>query len=105
MHDRMIAIFNARGVSPNIGVEVDSTESTMAIVAAGVAIGLVAAHQHWQCPGNVVLREPDDFQMTLPLTLVWRADNHSPSLRLLEQALVDISSESASSAEIFALKS
>ncbi|RYD81188.1 MAG: LysR family transcriptional regulator [Verrucomicrobiaceae bacterium] len=90
MYDRMIAIFNARGVSPHIGVEVESTESTMAIVGAGVAIGLVATHQDWQCPANVVLREPADFQMTLPLTMVWRADNRSPSLELLNQAALQL---------------
>lgn len=104
MSDRMIAIFNARGVSPRIGVEIDSTESTMAIVASGVAIGLVAAHQDWQCPENVVLREPEDFQMTLPLMMVCRVDNPSPSLELLNQALSQVTGDAGGGAAIYALR-
>lgn len=104
MFDQMIAQFSTRGVCPQINVEVDSTESTMSIVASGVAIGIVAAHQAWQCPASVVLREAEDFELTLPLTMVWRSDNHSPSLRKFAEALRDLQSGVIGGAAIHNLK-
>jgi DNA-binding transcriptional LysR family regulator len=80
LFDRMIAASRARGLSPRIGAEVFSSDTTFNLIAIGMGIGFVPASQAGRQPENVALVEVADFDLELPLDLVWLRDRMTPSL-------------------------
>jgi DNA-binding transcriptional LysR family regulator len=80
LFDRMIAASRAGGLSPRIGTEVFSSDTTFNLVAIGMGIGFVPASQAGRQPENVALVRVLDFDLELPLELVWLKDRMSPSL-------------------------
>jgi DNA-binding transcriptional LysR family regulator len=78
--DLIMSKFQASGVTPKIAMEIGSTESLLSLVSAGLGIGLVNRSQHERKPDNVVLRSVADFQLPLPLKLMWSRGNRAPVL-------------------------
>lgn len=83
LFDRMIAAGRAGGLSPRIGTEVFSSDTTFNLVAIGMGVGFVPASQAGRQPETVALVPVHDFDMALPVELVWLKDRMSPSLEHL----------------------
>ncbi len=49
-----------------------STDMACWLVAAGFGIALVTAAQHGRIPDEVVLRPVADFDVLMPISIVWR---------------------------------
>jgi DNA-binding transcriptional LysR family regulator len=87
LHDRLLATMYNRGISPRIEVEVHSTESTISIVAMGVALGFISQSLAYLAPPSVVVRDIEDCAIELPLCMAWRSNNGSPILEHFASAL------------------
>lgn len=70
VYDRMIAACRAGGLTPRIVMEVNSTQTMINMIAAGLGIGFV--RQVYETPPSVVLRAVADFSVPLHLALVWK---------------------------------
>jgi DNA-binding transcriptional LysR family regulator len=78
LFDRMIAAFDARGVSPNIAVEVTAVDIAYELAMSGIGIGVITAARADRVPPGVVLRELRDFDLPLPLCMIWRRGDGNP---------------------------
>lgn len=81
LFDWMISEFRAANVSPIIGLEVLSADTTVNLAASGLGMGFIGDHQY--APPSVVLRKLPDFNVKLQLNFVWRRSDKSKSLRSL----------------------
>lgn len=78
LFDRMIAAFDARGVSPNIAVEVAAVDIAYELAAAGIGLGIITAARADRTPADIVLRELVDLDLPLPISMLWPKDSASP---------------------------
>jgi DNA-binding transcriptional LysR family regulator len=78
LFDRMIAAFDARGVSPNIVVEVSAVDIAYELVAARIGLGIITAARADRTPPGVVLRELPDLDLPLPISMLWPKGSGSP---------------------------
>jgi DNA-binding transcriptional LysR family regulator len=82
LHDLMIHHFHQRGFSPRITQEGTTHYTVLGLVAAGLGCTIIpacAAEQRLP-PGVRLLRVPD-FDIRMPIHLVWRRDNHTPVIQ------------------------
>jgi DNA-binding transcriptional LysR family regulator len=77
-HERMMAAFRKRGITPNIVAENPSADILNCLVSAGIGIGFLITSQKDRAPDSVALRPIADFSLPLPLVLAWLRDNQSP---------------------------
>jgi DNA-binding transcriptional LysR family regulator len=100
LFDRMIAAFDAQGVSPNIAVEVSAVDIGYELTAAGIGLGIVTAARTDRTPPGVVLRDLSNLDMPLPLSMLWRKKSNSPLLRkfidLVERRLAETEGDASS---------
>ena len=78
LFDRLIAAFDAQGVSPNIAVEVMAVDIAYELTAAGIGLGIITAAEPSRLPPGVVLRELTDLDLPLPLSMLWPKERTSP---------------------------
>jgi DNA-binding transcriptional LysR family regulator len=76
-HDRLIAEFRDRGITPNIVAENPSADILNCLVAAGIGSGFLITSQQDRAPPGVTLRPIADFSLPLRLVLAWRKDGAS----------------------------
>jgi len=95
LSDEMIAAFRAVGMSPNIVLEVPTTEATFSFASAGLGMGFVIETAH--VPSNVVIRPVDDFNVVFSLNLAWARENQQPALMHFVDLMRGQSEESESS--------
>jgi DNA-binding transcriptional LysR family regulator len=84
LHDRMIALCHAGGLSPRIVQEAFDEMMMVNLVAVGMGLSFVVdtAKESW--PENmVVFRRVEDFSLPLPLCFVWPAQTPAPALARL----------------------
>jgi len=77
LFDRMIAAFDARGLSPNIAVEVTAVDIAYELAAARIGLGVVTAARADRTPPGIVLRDLVDLDLPLPLSMIWSANTSS----------------------------
>lgn len=77
LFDRMIAAFDAQGVSPNIAVEVMAVDIAYELAAARIGLGVVTAARPDRTPPGIVLRDIVDLDLPLPLSMLWLSANGS----------------------------
>lgn len=87
LFDRMIAAGRAGGLSPRISTEVFSSDTTFNLVAIGMGVGFVPASQAGRQPETVALVPVRDFDLELPVELVWLKERMSPSLEQLIETI------------------
>jgi DNA-binding transcriptional LysR family regulator len=73
LHDRMLEACQSQGFSPNLGVEVVTSDTTFNLLSMGVGAAFVTASCKGRVPENVVLKVVEDLSVPLELSLVWRA--------------------------------
>lgn len=77
LFDRMIAAFDAQGISPNIAVEVTAVDIAYELASARIGLGVVTAARADRTPPGIVLRDLVDLDLPLPLSMLWPANNIS----------------------------
>lgn len=78
LFNRMIALCEERGGTPHIVAEVTAVEVSYSLVAAGMGVAVVvSASQPGREPLGVVIRQIEDFDLPMPLSMIWRRDNPS----------------------------
>ncbi len=77
LFDRMISAFDAKGVSPNIAVEVTAVDIAYELVSAGIGLGIVTAARPDKTPDDIVLRDFTDLDLPLPLYMLWPSGSAS----------------------------
>lgn len=81
--DRVFHACHRAGLVPRIVQEANSIPTMLGLVAAGMGVSFVhESAEHWK-PDNVVLVKVSDFQLTVNVYVIWRADDWNPSLPLL----------------------
>jgi len=85
LHERMAAAWAAAGLTPNIRMEVLTSETTLSLAASRMACGFTTHTAH--LPPNVVLIPVVDFKVDLVLSLVWHPGNDSPPFQRLVELL------------------
>lgn len=78
--DRLMEAFRRARVMPRIVMEVNTSETMLSVVAAGMGIGFIDSTQRGHEPDNVVLKKVSDFSLPLVLQLAWNPANRSPLL-------------------------
>jgi DNA-binding transcriptional LysR family regulator len=73
LYERMLAACERRGYAPRIIMETPTSDVTMKVVAAGMAIGFVPASLIGHAPPQVAFVRPEDLDLELQLSLVWKA--------------------------------
>ncbi|MDB5432685.1 MAG: LysR family transcriptional regulator [Caulobacter sp.] len=80
LFNRMLAICQERDFTPDIVVEVASVDVAYSLVAAGMGVGVVITTHPGREPSDVALRKIEDFDVPMPLSMIWRRYNPSPVL-------------------------
>jgi DNA-binding transcriptional LysR family regulator len=73
LYERMLETCERQGYSPRIIMETPTSDVTIKVVAAGMAIGFVPASLEGHAPSQVAFLRPDDFDFDVQLSLVWNA--------------------------------
>lgn len=71
LFDRMMAMFDAGGVSPHIAVEVSAVDIAYGLVASDMGLAIVTAANPENAPAGLVLRDIVDFDIPLTLAMIW----------------------------------
>jgi len=87
VHDRMLAAFAQRGLTPRISIESPTADTTLRLVASRLGLGFVPPIDQPRMPAGVILRSISDFTITWQFRLVWLRDNMSPILPRLIDAV------------------
>lgn len=87
VHDRMMSEFAERGATPRIVMESPTADTTLRLVAAGLGIGFVPPTDAPALPECVVLRRIEDLDLHWQFRMLWLADNASPILPRLIDAV------------------
>lgn len=95
LFDRLIAAFDAQGVSPIIAVEVMAVDIAYELAAAGIGLGIITAADPSRTPPGIVLREIADLDLPLPLSMLWPRDTSSPLIRQFVELVTQKIEESA----------
>jgi DNA-binding transcriptional LysR family regulator len=85
LHERMSAAWAAAGLTPNIRMEVLTSDTTISLAANHMAVGFATANA--RLTPEVALAPIADFKVDLELSLVWHPDDESPPLRRLVELL------------------
>jgi len=95
LFNRMLAVCQARAFTPDIVVEVAAVDVAYSLVAAGMGVALVITSHPGREPTDVALRRIVDFDVPMPLSMIWRRNNLSPVLanfvQMVEAAQADAS--------------
>ena len=95
LFNRMLAVCQAQAFTPDIAVEVAAVDVAYSLVAAGMGVALVITSHPGREPTDVALRRIEDFDVPMPLSMIWRRQNSSPVLanfvRTVEAAQADAS--------------
>jgi DNA-binding transcriptional LysR family regulator len=78
---RMMGMFDTRGISPRIAVEVTAVDIAYGLVAAGMGLAIVTAARPDRAPIDIVLKDLTDFDIPLPLSMIWSSDSQSTLIR------------------------
>jgi DNA-binding transcriptional LysR family regulator len=71
LYDQMLAACERQGYTPRIIMETPTSDVTLKVVAAGMAIGFVPASLIGHAPTQVTFVHPEDFDLEMQLSLVW----------------------------------
>lgn len=77
---RMMGQFDARGIAPRIAVEVTAVDIAYGLVAAGMGLAIVTAARPDRAPVDVALKELADFDLPLPISMIWSRDSRSSAV-------------------------
>ena len=80
LFNRMLAVCQAQAFTPDIVVEVAAVDVAYSLVAAGMGVALVITSHPGREPTDVALRRIVDFDLPMPLSMIWRRNNPSPVL-------------------------
>ena len=80
LFNRMLAICQQQSFTPDIVVEVSSVDVAYSLVAAGMGVALVITSHPGREPTDVALRRIEDYNVPMPLSMIWRRYNPSPLL-------------------------
>jgi DNA-binding transcriptional LysR family regulator len=89
LFNRMLAVCQAASFTPDIVVEVAAVDVAYSLVAAGMGVALVITAHPGREPTDVALRRIEDFDVPMPLSMIWRRGNASPVLANFVQAVED----------------
>jgi DNA-binding transcriptional LysR family regulator len=82
LYDLMIHHFHERGFSPRITQEGTSHNTVLGLVAAGLGCRVIPASAAQQrLPRGVRLLHVPDFDVRMPINLVWRRDQYTPVIQ------------------------
>ena len=81
LHDAIVGVFRAAGVTPEIGQEAIQMQTIVSLVSAGMGIALVPQSVSNLMRPGVEYRPLLDPTPLVETGLAWRRDNHSPVLR------------------------
>ena len=81
IHDRVLAVCHAAGLTLNIVQEANSPTTILSLVAGGIGLSFTITSAGRTKPDSVVLREVEDLRDTSELSTIWRADNKVPALQ------------------------
>lgn len=88
LFDRMIAAFDARGISPTIAVEVSAVDIAYELVSARMGLGIVTAARESRIPSGIVLRDLPDLDLPLPISMLWPRGRKSPLMERFIELVV-----------------
>jgi DNA-binding transcriptional LysR family regulator len=97
LFNRMLAVCQAQAFTPDIVVEVAAVDVAYSLVAAGMGVALVITSHPGREPTDVALRRIEDFDVPMPLSMIWRRNNPSPVLANFVQ-MVEAAQAEASAA-------
>jgi DNA-binding transcriptional LysR family regulator len=75
LYQRLLSACESRGYTPRIIMETPTSDVTLKVVAAGMAIGFVPASLKDHAPAAVAFVTPEDFDVVVQLSLVWKTDS------------------------------
>jgi DNA-binding transcriptional LysR family regulator len=75
---RMMGQFDARGISPQISVEVTAVDIAYGLVAAGMGLAIVTAARPDRAPIDIAIKELTDFDLPLPISMIWAREGEVP---------------------------
>jgi len=75
---RMMGLFDARGISPRISVEVSAVDIAFGLVTAGMGLAIVTAARPDHAPADIVIKEMIDFDIPLPISMIWSRQSTEP---------------------------
>lgn len=90
LHDKIIACCSAAGCTPKISQEATTKITMISLVAAGMGIALVPESARKQQRSGVVYRTVLGDLPMVELSLVWRKDDVSRSLRRFADTILDM---------------
>jgi DNA-binding transcriptional LysR family regulator len=90
LHKQLMAQCLSGGLVPRIVQEVNTFETVLGLVSAGMGLGLVGSLTKWRQPKEVMLRPVKGLSLPLHLDLVWRRDNKSPVLAAFVQQVREL---------------
>ena len=88
LYDRLLAACERQGYTPRIVMETPTSDVTMAIVDRAMGIGFVPESLAGHGPPNVAFVRPDDLDVAMQLSLVWRTDPDGDLPRRLAEHLI-----------------
>lgn len=88
--DQVLALYRARGLKPDAVLEVRDVQTALGLVAADVGISLVTASVQHLRRDKVEYRPLDEPQAVSPLFLSHRANDRSPEIAILLDAIRDV---------------
>jgi DNA-binding transcriptional LysR family regulator len=91
---RMMGAFDARGISPRISVEVAAVDIAYGLVSAGLGLAIVTAARPETAPPDIVLKELIDFDLPLPLSMIWPKDRSAPLIDRFVALVREVAAES-----------
>jgi DNA-binding transcriptional LysR family regulator len=98
LYERMLAACERRGYAPRIIMETPTSDVTMKVVAAGMAIGFVPASLIGHAPPQVAFVRPEDLDLDLQLSLVWKAGAENGLAQRLATCVLQAIAEQPASA-------
>jgi DNA-binding transcriptional LysR family regulator len=87
LFDRLIHHLHQLGFTPNIAQEGTTLYTVLGLVAAGLGSAVVPGSAAHHLPPGVRLLSVADLALRVPVSLVWRSDNHSPLIARFQSLL------------------
>lgn len=85
-HDFLLRLCRSSGFEPNVVKQSDSARNILDLVAAGIGVSIVPEHFQ-RFPSDVVLRRLTPKPPSIPLSMVWRKNDTSPTLEALRATI------------------
>lgn len=99
LFNRMLAVCQEHDFNPDIVVEVSSVDVAYSLVAAGMGVAFVITSHPGREPTDVALRRVADFDVPMPLSMIWRRYNPSPVLANFVRSVEEAQAELVEGAE------